>query len=84
MFDINGISSHLGLFYAKRLGNRIRCTFIFIFFEEMFIKKVFVCTESNQIRIFLDVSFKDENLTSTTTLGQTASGSNGASPSDAV
>ena len=32
MIDLNATLIHLRLFYAKRLGNRVHCTFIFPFF----------------------------------------------------
>ena len=33
MIDFNGLSTHLVLFYAKGLGNLVKCTFIFRFTE---------------------------------------------------
>ena len=32
MIDFNGMSTHLGLFYAHKFGNYVYCTFIFTFF----------------------------------------------------
>ena len=36
MIDFENISSHLGLFPTKRLGDRIYCTFIFILFVYLY------------------------------------------------
>ena len=38
LIDFNGISNSQGLFYAKRLGNYIHCTFIFIFLCSCFLR----------------------------------------------
>ena len=37
MVDFNGMTITLGLFYAKRLGNRVHCMFIFTFFVHLFL-----------------------------------------------
>ena len=42
--DFNCMSTHLGLFYALRLGNRVHCTFIFTFFLCSCFLKVFLHT----------------------------------------
>ena len=39
--DFNGISTRLGLFYAKTLGNHIHYTLIFTFLYRRFPKKIF-------------------------------------------
>ena len=39
LISFNGMSAHVGLFYAYRLGNRIHCMFIFIIL--MFLKVIF-------------------------------------------
>ena len=36
-------NNSLGLFFSKRLGNCILCTFIFTFFVQLFLKRIF-CT----------------------------------------
>ena len=55
MIDFNGISIHLELFYAKKLGNCIHCTILFTFF--MWILKFFLCTvflpDTNYVHIDL-------------------------------
>ena len=38
----NGISTHLGLFYAKRLENHINCAFIFTLIVQFFLKCIFL------------------------------------------
>ena len=37
----NGMSIRIGVFYAKRLGNRVPCRFIFIFFVLPFINFIY-------------------------------------------
>ena len=57
MIDFNGMPTFLGLFYAKRLGNNIDCTFIFTFWVYLFFFFKF-CTRSYQIRICFKEIYK--------------------------
>ena len=50
MIDFNGMSTSLELFYVKRLGNCVHCTFIFAFFVELFLKSFY--TQSCEIKCF--------------------------------
>ena len=47
LIDFNGISTHLGLFYASRLGNHIHCMFIITFL--LVVSEDFFLTWSFQI-----------------------------------
>ena len=42
--DFSSLSIRLRLFCAKKLGNRIHCTFKFGFFVYLFFKSFFICT----------------------------------------
>ena len=39
--DFNGMSAHLGLFYALVLGNHVHCIFLFTVFVKFFLKRLF-------------------------------------------
>ena len=43
VIDFNGISTHLGLFYAHIFRNRLHCNFLFTVFEYYFFFFFFFC-----------------------------------------
>ena len=75
LIDFNGMSSRLGLFYDKRLGNWTHCTFIYRFFVLFFVCLFLFCTKSYRIGIILNRSIW---FIVTTTPGQSRPGSNGS------
>ena len=42
LIDFNGRLSRLRVFYTKRLGNRVHCTFMFIFLSHLFLRVFFL------------------------------------------
>ena len=78
--DFNCMSTCQGLFYTKRLGNRVYCTFMFTFLCIWFLR--LFCRGFLRIHIFLNGYMRliGETQTSTITQGQSGPGSNGLQP----
>ena len=69
----NGISTHLGVFYANRLGHHVHCTFIFTSFINLVFKRFFAHSLIKWNYFKRDLY---ETLTSVTTMDQSGSWSN--------
>ena len=78
LINLNGMSTCLELFYALTLGNCIHCTFIFTFFELLFLKSFFAHGPI-EYELFLNRSIWliDGNQKGTTTSDQSGPEGNG-------
>ena len=81
LIDFNTMSTCLELLYAKRLGNHLQSTFIFTFFVQLFLKRVFFSTWSHQIWIIFNRSIWLIEVTQTgTTIPDQNNGHEGMNP----